>query len=70
MFVAPMLPMNPELLAELILPHADYVMADALNYLGRVEGLFRRQGWSYALASEYAAESASSLRRVLGDKMR
>lgn len=69
-FVAPMLPMDPHKLAGMIMPDADYVMADGLNYRGRVEGIFRRRGWACALAGDYAAKTAAALRRVLGDKMR
>ena len=65
-FIGPMLPMNPERLAELVAPVADEVMMDALNYRGQVAGLFRRMGWGYALTSEYAEATAAELRRLFG----
>ncbi len=69
-FVAPLLPMNPERLAGLILPHVEYVMTDALNYRGQVATLLREQGWEYALTDEYARETGERLLRMLGAKAR
>ncbi len=65
-FIAPMLPMNPARLIELIAPYAGRVMMDPLNYRRQVQALFRRQGWDYALTDEYAAETRAELRRRLG----
>lgn len=69
-FVAPMLPMNPERLAESIAPYADEVWFDALNYAGRVASLFRKLGWAYALEPAYAARTREHLARLLGEKAR
>jgi DNA repair photolyase len=68
-FVAPMLPMNPEKLAQLIEPHAHRVMVDPLNYRGQVQHLFRQHGWEYALTDEYAAATRDHLCRRLGPKI-
>jgi DNA repair photolyase len=68
-FVAPMLPMNPEKLAQLIEPYAHRVMIDPLNYRGQVQHLFRQHGWEYALTDEYAAATRDHLCRRLGPKI-
>ncbi len=69
-FIAPMLPMDPTRLAELIAPYAGRVMMDPLNYRRQVQTLFRQQGWDYALTDEYAAATKAELRRLLGAKAR
>lgn len=69
-FIAPMLPMNPERLAQLIEPYAERVMLDPLNYRGQVQHLFRQHGWEYALTDEYAAATRAHLCRRLGPKVR
>jgi len=68
-FIAPMLPMNPARLAELIAPYADRVMLDALNYRRQVQHLFRKHGWDYALTDEYAAVTRTRLVRLLEPKV-
>ncbi|HOW98332.1 MAG TPA: radical SAM protein [Kiritimatiellia bacterium] len=68
-FIAPMLPMNPERLAELLAPVIDSVMMSGLNYVGRVAGLFRRLGWASALTRGYAREMRERLGRSLDAKM-
>ena len=69
-FIAPVLPMNPERLVDLILPHIDHAMVDPLNYRGQVAPLFRQQGWDYALTDEYAAKTSAELGKFLGAKGR
>jgi len=69
-FIAPILPLNPARLAELIYPWAGHVMMDPLNYRRQVQALFHRQGWDYALTDEYAAATRSELVRLLGAKAR
>ena len=67
-FIAPMLPMNPERLVELILPHIDHAMVDPLNYRGQVSALFRQHGWGHALTDDYAARTGARLVQLLGRK--
>ena len=67
-FIAPMLPLNPERLHELLAPYVGRVMLDPLNYRGQVRGLFQRHGWDYALTDEYAETTRDSLRRLFGNK--
>jgi DNA repair photolyase len=69
-FIAPMLPMAPARLAELIAPHAGRVMMDPLNYRRQVQSLFRRRGWDDALTDEYAAATRAELHRLLGAQVR
>ncbi|MCL4502118.1 MAG: radical SAM protein [Deltaproteobacteria bacterium] len=66
-FIAPLLPMNPARLAELIAPYASRVMMDPLNYRRQVQALFLNQGWDYALTDEYAATTRAELGRRLGE---
>src|ERR1035437_4484642 len=67
-FVAPMLPMNPERLAALILPYIDHAMVDPLNYRGQVASLLRQHGWAYALTDKYAEEPGGKLLKLIGEK--
>jgi DNA repair photolyase len=69
-FIAPMLPMNPQRLAEQILPLITHALIDPLNYRGQVAGLFRRHGWDYALSDDYAARTGAQLAERLGAKAR
>ncbi|MDD5706134.1 MAG: radical SAM protein [Kiritimatiellae bacterium] len=64
-FVAPMLPMNPVRLAEMIRPHIDEIMVDGLNYKGQVAPLFRQHGWDEALTGDYAKRTGDHLALLL-----
>ncbi len=67
-FIAPMLPMQPARLHELIAPYAGTVMMDPLNYRGQVQQLFRRQRWDYALTDDFARQTRDRLLQVFGDQ--
>lgn len=67
-FIAPMLPMNPERLVEAIGPHVDYVLIDRLNYPKHVTEIFHRNRWGRALSGEYAAQTESKLLHLLQGK--
>ncbi len=69
-FIAPMLPMAPERLYRLLNPVVEEVMIDPLNYVSRVEGFFRKQGWGYALSKQYARQTRQSLQKLFGAKAR
>jgi len=69
-FIAPILPMNPEKLSEAIHPYVDYVLIDRLNYRRNVEQIFRMNGWSHALTDAYAQETESTLLDLLKGKAR
>jgi DNA repair photolyase len=40
-FIGPLLPQNPEALAEKIKPHVDSILVDRMNYLNKTVGLYR-----------------------------
>jgi DNA repair photolyase len=67
-FIAPMLPLNPQRLYELLQPCVHRVMLDPLNYRGQVRGLFNSLGWGYALTDAYAAQTRETLTRLFGSK--
>ncbi|MBN1268025.1 MAG: radical SAM protein [Kiritimatiellae bacterium] len=67
-FLAPMLPMNPERLHELVAPVVESVLFDALNYPAQVAAVFREQGWDYALDRAYARRTRAVLARLFGEK--
>ena len=67
-FIAPMLPMNSERLAGLILPYIDHAMVDPINYRNQVAPLYRKHGWDYALTDEYAEKTGVELVKFLGEK--
>ena len=67
-FVAPMLPLNPERLVALIGPYTRDLMTDGLNYVGQVRHLFQRKGWDYELTEEYAAATGAALRRLFREQ--
>lgn len=67
-FIAPMLPLNPERLIAMIGPHARRLMTDRLNYPGPVQQLFRQQGWEYVLTPEYAAATAGALMQLFAEQ--
>jgi DNA repair photolyase len=60
-FVAPLLPMQPERLYAAIAPHIDHLMVDRLNYRQQVQAIFRKNCWEYALTDEYARETGALL---------
>jgi DNA repair photolyase len=63
-FIAPMLPMNPVRLYELIGPYVGEVMMDPLNYRHRIGQVYRRHRWDYELTDAYARETRATLRRL------
>jgi DNA repair photolyase len=67
-FIAPMLPMEPRKLYELISPHVGHVLIDALNYPDQVRDFFRKHHWDHVLTERYAEESAAELGCLFGDK--
>ena len=67
-FVAPMLPMNPEKLHEAIAPYVNRILIDRLNYGEKVRALLRGKGWEYALTEAYAGEMESKLTGLFGEK--
>jgi DNA repair photolyase len=64
-FIAPMLPLNPARLHELIAPYASRIMMDPLNYRTQVSRIFRSHGWDYALTDTYAAKTREALSNLI-----
>ena len=67
-FIGPMLPMNPAGLCEALDPLVNHVLIDRLNYRSRVEGLFRKHAWEYALTDRYSLDTGKVLLRLFGGK--
>jgi hypothetical protein len=44
------------------------IMIDPLNYISRVEGFYRRQGWGYALSGQYALQTRQTLQKLFKEK--
>ena len=63
-FIAPLLPMNPERLCELLAPAVKRVLIDRMNYTYRIEGLFNMLGWSETLTTPHIAKTTAELRRL------
>jgi DNA repair photolyase len=55
-FIGPILPMNPERLADAVAPFADRVLIDRMNYTWRTEDLYRSKSLEYALEPAYFEE--------------
>lgn len=60
-FIGPILPMNPEKLADSIAPFTDHVLIDRMNYRWKVEQVYRRHKLYYALEPDYFDEIEGSL---------
>lgn len=68
-FIAPMLPLHPARLHELISPYASRVMMDPLNYRTLVSQIFRRQGWDYELTDAYAETTRAALENLFQGRL-
>jgi DNA repair photolyase len=60
-FVGPILPMDPEKLAEAIAPFAGRVMVDRLNYSWKVKRIYEAHRLEHALSDEYFEEVETRL---------
>jgi DNA repair photolyase len=69
-FIAPMLPLNPARLYELIGPYAGRVMMDPLNYRAQVNQIFRRHSWDYELTDAYADKTRAALEDLWRTRVR
>lgn len=65
-FVGPVLPMDPERLAEEISPFAGRVLIDRMNYAWKVKGLYREHRLDFGLDDAYFEEIESRLAAALG----
>jgi DNA repair photolyase len=62
-FIAPILPMNPDRLYEAIEPYITNLMVDPLNYRNQVKDIFLKNHWEYELTDQYAVEIRTTLMR-------
>ena len=69
-FIAPILPMNPERLHAMLAPVTDTVLLDTLNYRQQVRNVFIRNHWGFALGDDYAAETCHRLTALFGERAR
>jgi DNA repair photolyase len=69
-FIAPILPMDPNKLYDMISPHADAVLLDPLNYRRQVRQVFMRNQWTHALSDDYAAATRGRLIELFGPRAR
>jgi DNA repair photolyase len=69
-FVALLLPLNPDRLFAAIAPFIDQLMVDPLNYRRQVQDIFIRHGWDYALTDAYAAQTGAALLRKWQERHR
>jgi DNA repair photolyase len=60
-FIAPILPMNPDRLYEAIEPYITNLMVDPLNYRNQVKDVFLKNLWEYELSDHYAADTRATL---------
>lgn len=60
-FIGPILPMDPERLAEAIAPVADEVLLDRMNYAWKVRDLYKVHALDYALQPSYFEEVETRL---------
>lgn len=67
-FIGPLLPMDPEALAEAIRPFAGSVLIDRMNYISKTKGLFERMGWAEWLDEDFIEGVVKRLRKALGRK--
>jgi len=64
-FIGPVLPMNPEMLAGKIGPYADHILVDAMNYRAKTRHLYRQHKLDQWLNGEYLSGIKSRLVRSL-----
>ncbi len=67
-FIGPLLPMNPESLAEQIKPYADAVLIDRMNYVSKVMRLYRERRIKKWLNHEFIDDVILRLRKCFTDK--
>jgi len=67
-FIGPLLPQNPEALAEKIKPYADSILIDRMNYLNKTVGLYRRHHLTEWLEEDFIDEVIDRLRKAFSGK--
>lgn len=64
-FIAPMLPLDVDEMGRMFDGAVDRVMADKMNYPGKVLGIIRERGWEHIIRDEWFDEMCSMMRRRL-----
>ena len=64
-FIGPLLPMDPEALAEALAPHIERVMIDRMNYPWKVRETYRRHNLMEALEEQYFQDTTEALAHEL-----
>ncbi len=63
--IAPLLPMNPERLADMIAGLVDYVFIDTMHYPSSVAQPFVKMGWEFVLDEKWQEEMIYRLQEAL-----
>lgn len=67
-FIGPLLPMDPDSLAEQIRPYADSILIDRMNYVNKTKRLYKKYGIEKWLDESAVDEIISRLHKNLGSK--
>ena len=67
-FIGPMLPLDPERLAEMIRPHVDSVLIDRMNYPFKTAAIYKQHKLTQWLDGSYVSQMVDRLRHALADK--
>jgi DNA repair photolyase len=67
-FIGPLLPQNPESLAEKIGPHVDSVLVDRMNYESKTIGLYRRHHLGEWVETDFVDEILDRLKEAFPGK--
>lgn len=60
-FIGPILPMDPDRLADLVAPYVREVLIDRMNYAWKVQDLYKAHGLGYALEPAYFEDAENRL---------
>lgn len=60
-FIGPLLPGNPEKLAQNLEGKVDYVYIDRMNYMNSIKGFYRQQGWEKETTDNFFGEQKKRL---------
>lgn len=63
-FIGPILPMDPERLAEKLVDKVDSVLIDKMNYLNKIVALYRKHKLEWALSDEYFDSVRDKLKKI------
>jgi len=67
-FIGPILPMDPQKLAEQLVGIVDFVYIDRLNYWRKVISLYRKYGWGEYIQSDYFFHISHRLTEIFTDE--